>query len=120
MSSSYMQSPTSALIKRRRYQLLIHSCIYYELDQNVISDSQWNKWSEELVELQRKNPELSNQVELAEYFKDWDGSTGAFLPISEEWVIDKAKRVLHLSKNKPKKPRKQAVKPVTSGQISLF
>ena len=32
----------SELIKRRRLQILIHSCIYYEFNQNLITDIQWS------------------------------------------------------------------------------
>ena len=49
-------------IQQRRYQMLIHSCIYYELDQNVFSDAQWNKWAKELRDLQKKYTEISKQV----------------------------------------------------------
>ena len=40
------------LIKRRRLQLLIHSCIYYEYNTNLVSDNQWTTWAIELEELQ--------------------------------------------------------------------
>ena len=40
------------LIKRRRLQLLIHSYIYYELNDNIVSDATWSKWAMELVKLQ--------------------------------------------------------------------
>ena len=30
-------------IKRRRLQLLVNSCIYYNMDNNIISDAQWDK-----------------------------------------------------------------------------
>jgi hypothetical protein len=66
-------------IQRRRYQMLVHSYIYYELDNNIISDSQWSAWATELAKLQDKYPHISNQVIYAEDFEDWDGSTGAFL-----------------------------------------
>lgn len=37
---------TEELIKRRRLQILIHSCIYYYLDSNLISDQQFDQWGE--------------------------------------------------------------------------
>ena len=46
-----------ALIKRRRLNVMIHSCIYYVLDQNIISDDLWDKWAKELQELMKKNPD---------------------------------------------------------------
>ena len=81
-------------IQQRRYQLLIHSCIYYELNQNLISDKKWDEWARELRDLQNKYPDISKRVTLYEAFKDWDASTGAFLPIKEEWVINRAKQLL--------------------------
>ena len=84
-------------IQQRRYQLLIHSCIYYKMDQNIISDKKWDQFARELLDLQTRYPIISRNVTLYEYFKDWDASTGAFLPISEPWVIFKAKYLLYLN-----------------------
>ncbi len=76
--------------------MLIHSCIYYHLNRNIISDRQWDKWARELAELQRKYPEISKKVIWYEAFKDWDASTGAFLPITDEWVVSKAQYILKI------------------------
>lgn len=84
------------LIQQRRYQLLIHSCIYYHLNTNLISDRTWDLWAKELLSLQQTYPEISNCVTLFEYFKDWDASTGAFLPITSDWVVALSKRILKL------------------------
>lgn len=81
-------------IQQRRYQILIHSCLYYHLNRNVISDKQWDEWARELRDLQNEYPEISKQVTLYEYFKDWDASTGAFLPIEEQWVVTMANKFL--------------------------
>lgn len=86
------------LIQRRRYQLLIHSCIYYRLNENIISDYVFDKWSDELVQLQKEYPKISKQAKLYDAFKDWDGSTGAFLPIAEPWVIGHAEYLLDIVK----------------------
>jgi hypothetical protein len=88
----------AALIKRRRLQLLIHSCIYYRLNDNIIDDHTFDRWSDELVKLQTDYPEISEQVEWYEAFEDWDGSTGAFLPISDPWVVGHAEYLLRISK----------------------
>ena len=77
-------------IQQRRYQMLIHSCIYYKLSDNIVSDSTWSEWAFELSELQNKYPKISEKVTLYEYFKDWDGSSGAFLPLDLPWVVKKA------------------------------
>ena len=63
--------------------MLVHSYIYYELNDNIISDSQWSKWAKELQELQQKYPKESAEVEEYNQFKDWDGSSGAFLKFGE-------------------------------------
>lgn len=102
-------------IKQRRLQMLVHSCIYYALDENIVSDSTWSKWAIELRDLQNMYPQISSEVDYAEYFKDWDGSSGAFLPIHEDWVIQKAKRLLSYKSPKPlpvidKKPSKSTKK----------
>lgn len=97
------------LIQRRRLQLLVHSCIYYEMDYNLISDKKWDEWARELVQLQRDYPEISEQVRWYEAFKDWDASTGAFLPIRDEWVIRKAQMLG--GKAGKQTVKKQVVKP---------
>lgn len=94
------------LIQRRRLQILVHSCIYYELDSNLISDKQWDEWARELVNLQKENLEESENAPWYGVFKDWDASTGAFLPLKNEWVMKKAKWLL-AQNQKSAKPKKQ-------------
>lgn len=67
------------LIKRRRFQLALHSTIYYVYDTNIISDSEYDRFSRELVELQEQFPKASKEAPLYEAYKDWDGSTGYHL-----------------------------------------
>lgn len=99
-------------IQQRRYQMLIHSCIYYHLNQNSISDKKWDEWARELKSLQEQYPEISKQVTLYEAFQDWDASTGAFLPITEPWVVAKAKTLIGekksniINKSQSKKSKK--------------
>lgn len=75
--------------------MLVHSCIYYKMDQNIISDAQWSRWGTELADLQNRYPEISQQVRWAEAFEGWDGSSGAFLPLNDPWVVNKAQQLLH-------------------------
>lgn len=70
-------------IRQRRRQMLVHSYIYYELNENIVSDHTWAKWAKELQELQEKYPKESAEVEEYENFKNWDGSSGAFLNFGE-------------------------------------
>lgn len=81
-------------IQQRRLQLLVHSCIYYEYNTNIISDAKWNEWAHELVQLQIDYPEESKQAIRYDEFIGFDGSTGFDLPIQEEWVKQKACKLL--------------------------
>ena len=86
-------------IKRRRYQILVHSLLYYELDINLISDSQWSAWAMELVELQKQNPEVSSKIIFADEFKLFDGSSGFDLPYKDEQIVNIAYRLLRIAKH---------------------
>lgn len=63
-------------IKQLRLSLLVHSIIYYELDDNIITDAEWSKRAMELVSISAKYPEIAASAPLAEMYKDFDGSTG--------------------------------------------
>lgn len=58
----------------QRY-VLIHSIIYYNMDNNAISDKEWNKMALELVE-RMKDKKLAKKSEYWRYYKDFDGNTG--------------------------------------------
>ena len=68
------------LINRRRRQVLVHSVLYYRMDENLVSDSQWAAWAVELEELQKKYPEIAKEVSYAEAFADFEHSSGYNLP----------------------------------------
>jgi hypothetical protein len=90
-------------IQQRRYQMLVHSYIYYEMNENIVSDSKWSSWATELAELQSNYPEIAKEVPYADDFADWDGSSGAFLDFSNKPNIKAtADRLLH--NRQPKKP----------------
>ena len=110
-------------IQQRRLQMLVHSCIYYEMDQNIISDKKWDEWAKELRQLQADYPDISKQVIWYEAFKDWDASTGAFLPLKDEWVVNKAQKVLGRKIKKLEISNKPAVEKRAdkkTGAMSLF
>ena len=92
--------PIAELIQRRRLQMLIHSKLYYDMDTNLITDKQFDEWGRELVQLQRNNPDIAKRVCFAEAFKDWDASTGAFLPLQDPWVVRKAQQLLNIAGQK--------------------
>lgn len=109
-------------IRQRRRQMLVHSYIYYELNENIVSDSQWSKWAKELEKLQHDYPEESKHVEFYEMFQNWDGSSGAFLIFGENIKSLSQHLLLHrkpIVKSKPKpKPKKEDNMP--KALFSLF
>ena len=95
-------------IKQRRRQMLVHSYLYYEKDTNIVSDAQWIKWAKELEQLQTRYPDVAKEVEFAEQFSDWDGSSGAHL-VYDNQIIAVAERLLAIEQ-KPKQKAPVAVK----------
>ena len=87
-------NPIAAKIQQRRYQILVHSLLYYELDINLVPDSKWAEWALDLVRLQNENPDISSRVIFAEAFKSFDGSTGFHLPYKDAQVVNIAYRLL--------------------------
>lgn len=84
----------AALIQRRRYQILVHSLLYYELDVNLVSDAQWAAWGVELAKLQEEHPKEAESVIFAEAFRGFDGSTGYHLPFRDQQIMNIAARLL--------------------------
>ncbi len=87
------------LINRRRRQLLVHSIIYYTMNENLIPDSVWSKWGQELEELQAKYPEIAAKHPYAKEFTDFDHSTGYSLPLDDPWAVNKARQLLQWKKD---------------------
>jgi hypothetical protein len=83
----------SEKIKQRRTQMLIHSYLYYALDDTVVSDDKWQQWADELTELQKRKSKIGFYDK---EFADWNGSTGMHLP-KDKWIIARAKKLLKKS-----------------------
>jgi hypothetical protein len=79
--SVYSQTITEK-IQQRRYQMLVHSYLYYQLGENLISDYDFDMWAKELVELQERYPKESREARFYEEFENFDGSSGFDLPYS--------------------------------------
>lgn len=103
------------LIQQRRLQVLVHSCIYYKFNHNVVSDMQFDKWAKELASLQKQYPEISDKVMYSDEFKGFDGSTGFDLPIEDEWVVEKAKKFVPYKIIKSVEPKVDS-----KGKFKLF
>ena len=81
-------------IRQRRAQKLVHSYIYYEKDTNIVDDYTWQRWADELAELQDANPQDCKIDFYDKEFEGWNGSSGAFLPLKDPKVIAKAEKIL--------------------------
>jgi hypothetical protein len=83
-----------ALINRRQRQILVHSYLYYKLNENIWNDSQFDQASVELVQLMKEHSEKAKESQWYNDFKDWDGSSGFDLPFTNESTISAAYRTL--------------------------
>jgi len=99
--------------------MYVHSYIYYELDKNIVSDAKWSKWAKELADLQKQYPKESAEVEYADDFKDWDGSSGAFLNFPE-FTSTVAHHLLKMREKPIKKVIETPKKKKESGSRKLF
>ncbi|PET71265.1 hypothetical protein CN514_07660 [Bacillus sp. AFS001701] len=87
-------------IQQRRYQMLVHSYIYYHLNDNIISDYDFDKWAKELVEMTEKYPKEASEVVFHKEFEGFDGSTGVNLPLDMPWIHDKSIQLIKYHKKK--------------------
>ena len=88
------------IIRQRRAQMLIHSCIYYELNDNIVSDHQWQDWADELERLQSAHPEECKIGFFDQEFRNWTGATGNHLNHRHPWVLRKAQSILEKHRSK--------------------
>jgi len=80
-----------ARIRQRRAQLLVHSYLYYALNESIVDDAVFDRWSAELVSLQKDLKEPIGFYD--EAFADWTGETGMHLP-RDGWINYKALQLL--------------------------
>lgn len=82
MKEANLDELLKELIKRRRKQILVHSCLYYRMNHTEIDDHTYDQLGKDLQLLQKTFPELSKEVIYHEYFKDYTETTSGFdLPI---------------------------------------
>ena len=82
-------------IRQRRAQMLVHSCLYYDMDTSTVSDDVWQKWADELTKLQTENPDCCKIKFYDKEFAVWTGDSGAFLPIRTKKVREMTLRFLN-------------------------
>ena len=84
------------LITRRRRQVLVHSCIYYNYDTNIITDEQFDKFCNELIKLQKEFPNLAEQCAYHEEMKKLSHASGFDLPYNMIDIRTKAQYLMQL------------------------
>lgn len=77
-------------IEYLRKKLLVHSIIYYRLNESLIPDEKWAEWALELEQFTKEYSHIAQNAFLAEGFKDFDHSTGYNLPLETPWAVKKA------------------------------
>lgn len=87
-------NPTAELIKRRRLQMLVHSCIYYTLGDNLVPDHVFDGWAKELEQLMKDYPDAYSD-RFDEDFAKWDSASGFDLPLRDPWVLNRAQQLLN-------------------------
>ena len=93
-------SVTLEWINRRERQLLVHSFLYYQLNENIISDHTFDKWSKELAQAIIDHPETFKQSVYADGFKNFDGSSGYDLPFHLPEIQNAGYKILKLHRLK--------------------
>lgn len=84
-------------MQQRMRQILIHSCIYYEFDMNIVDDATYDKWGNELVDLIKKYPQYLKEIEFGLEFKDYvEMPSGFNLPYRHPDIMRKARYLLKL------------------------
>lgn len=79
-------------VEHLRRLMLVHSCIYYDMNTNVVNDHKWQEWADELTTLQLLHGHEFGFYDQA--FEGWNGSTGYHLPLGDADVIRAAQRLL--------------------------
>ncbi len=82
------------MINHRRRQVLVHSELYYGMDESIVSDQKFDEWAKHLATLQKVHPDIAAEVPFAEEFKDFNGSTGYHLVGKVPWARSKANQIL--------------------------
>lgn len=87
------------LMQRRIRQILVHSCIYYRFNNNIIDDFTYDRWGNELIALIKQYPEYLKELEYGEAFVDYvETASGFNLPYNSPEIVYKALHLLKIHK----------------------
>ena len=90
--------------------ILVHSYIYYEMDESIVPDKVFDSTAKQLVQMQYDFPEDAEESDYGYVFGDFDGSTGFDLfyrlkKRDKERIVQIACYVLKQSKTQKAKGR---------------
>jgi NAD-dependent DNA ligase len=90
------------LIARRRRQILVHSCLYYQYNESIVSDTQYDTWARELAQLQADYPVEAAAAVYAKDFADFakESVTGFDLPFANPEIVRTAAQLLRIHKKR--------------------
>lgn len=73
---------------------MVHSALYYRLNNSIVDDAKFDGWAQELVELQSRHPEASEQVPyMVDAFRGFAGETGFHLPLHDMATLRVARQL---------------------------
>ena len=106
------------IIRRKRRFVLVHSILYYRLNETVISDAKFDEVAHELAAYQQTSPEFCMTVDFyPEEFKDFNGETGYHLPLLDPsctcmaiWLLQQRNKELEKLKSQPEVPLAERIK----------
>lgn len=88
--------------------LIVHSILYYELNESVVSDKMFDDNAKQLVSMQKEDKASAKCSQYWYVFHDFDGSTGFYLydnlrQQDKEYLLQIANHVLYLHKQNMKR-----------------
>ena len=91
-------------INQRERQLLVHCCLYYGMNKNIISDDTYDFFSFDLADLIKKHPDDFKKSAYHYEFRNFDPSTGLGLNYKKPEIL---KASYHLRKYHKKEVTKK-------------
>lgn len=98
----------STLMRRRR-QFLVHSYIYYQLGESIISDEQYDTICKSLYAMQKQDPKLAEGLPYNSICSRIDSSASGYFIKAEEYPPEIVSTAFHLLAYHTKTPIDQLV-----------
>lgn len=82
---------------QRMQQVLVHSCIYYDYNTNIVPDWQYDNWGNELIDIITKHPNVIQELPYGYMFSTYTTCCSGYdLPFRHPLIRSKAERLLKL------------------------